>query len=233
MLEVIKKMRRELPLLLVEAVLFPGSKLPLTIVEEREKRLIEDCLVGDRIVGVTLFKRRSLSDRIEFCDVGTIAVVVHAEITQDNQVALILRGEQRFRLVEILQSEPYWIGRVEILPARFSFISPQLTHLANRLSAMLYRYIELREVADKLALADMMLPTDLLTLGYRIGSLLDIPLREKQELLETEDVNELLLRELEILNREIKRLQESAFWHQFIKRIVHKRGLPIEKAVWN
>ncbi|MCS7264071.1 MAG: LON peptidase substrate-binding domain-containing protein [Armatimonadetes bacterium] len=226
-------MRREMPLLLVETVLFPGSKLPLTIFDERDKKLLEDCLVGDRIVGVTLHKSRSPFDLKDFCDVGTIARIVHAEINQENQIVVVLKGEQRFRLIEIIQSEPYWVGRVEIFPARFSFISPQLTHLANRLSAMLYRYIELREIADKLSLADMMLPTDLLTLGYRIGSLLDVPLREKQELLETEDVNELLLRELEILNREIKRLQESAFWQQFVKRITYKRALPIERAVWN
>lgn len=226
-------MRREIPLLLVEAVLFPGSKLPLTIFDERDKRLLEDCLVGDRTIGVTLLRKRSPFELTDFCDVGTIARIVHAEINQENQIVVVLKGEQRFRLIEIIQSEPYWVGRVEIFPARFSFISPQLTHLANRLSAMLYRYIELREIADKLSLADMMLPTDLLTLGYRIGSLLDVPLREKQELLETEDVNELLLRELEILNREIKRLQESAFWQQFVKRITHKRALPIERAVWN
>ncbi|MCS7191362.1 MAG: LON peptidase substrate-binding domain-containing protein [Armatimonadetes bacterium] len=226
-------MRQEIPLLLVETVLFPGSKLPLTIFDEKDKRLLEDCLIGDRIVGVILFRRRLPFDRNRFCDVGTIARVIHAEITQENQIAIVLRGEQRFRLIEVVQSEPYWVGRIEILPNRFSLISPQLTHLANRLSAMLYRYIELREIADKLALADMMLPTDLLTLGYRIGSLLDVPLQEKQELLETEDVNELLLRELEILNREIKRLQESAFWQQFVKRITLKRALSMERAVWN
>lgn len=227
-------LRQEVPLLLLEAVLFPGAKLPLTVFEERDKRLLEDCLNGDRRLGVTLLRQHQTVERpTEFCEVGTLARVIHAEITPENQIAVILRGEQRFRVVEIIQYEPYWVGRVEILPSRFSFVSPQLTHLANRLSAMLFRYIELREIADKLALADMMLPTDLMSLGYRIGALLDVPLHEKQELLEVDDINELLLRELEILNREIKRLQQSAFWHQFVRGKASRRALPLERAIWN
>lgn len=227
-------LRQEVPLLLLEAVLFPGAKMPLTVFEERDKRLLEDCLSGDCRLGVALLKRPSTIDKpAEYCEVGTLARIVHAEITPENQIVVMLRGEQRFRVVEIIQYEPYWVGRVEILSSRFSFISLQLTHLANRLSAMLYRYIELREIADKLALADMMLPTDLMSLGYRIGALLDVPLHEKQELLEVDDINELLLRELEILNREIKRLQQSAFWHQFVRGKARRRALPIERAIWN
>ncbi|MFN3422468.1 MAG: LON peptidase substrate-binding domain-containing protein, partial [Armatimonadota bacterium] len=152
-------LRQEVPLLLLEAVLFPGSKLPLTVLEDRDKRLLEDCLNGDCRLGVTLLKRPPKTYKpAEFCEVGTLARIVHAEITPENQISVVLRGEQRFRVIEIVQYEPYWIGRVEILSSRFSFVSPQLTHLANRLSAMLFRYIELREIADKLALADMMLP---------------------------------------------------------------------------
>ncbi len=227
-------LRWEVPLLLTEAVLFPGAKLPLTVLEERDKRLLEDCLSGDCRLGVALLKRPPTIDKpAEFCEVGTLARIIHAEITPENQISVVLRGEQRFRVIEIIQYEPYWVGRVEILSSRFSFVSPQLTNLANRLSAMLFRYIELREIADKLALADMMLPTDLMSLGYRIGSLLDVPLSEKQELLEFDDINGLLLRELEILDREIKRLQQSAFWHQFVREKARRRALPPERAVWN
>ncbi|MCS7187996.1 MAG: LON peptidase substrate-binding domain-containing protein [Armatimonadetes bacterium] len=227
-------LRQEVPLLLLEAVLFPGAKLPLTVFEERDKRLLEDCLSGDCRVGVALLKRSQGAGKpMDFYEVGTLARIIHAEITSENQVAVVLYGEQRFRVVEIVQYEPYRVGRVEILSNRFSFVSPQLTHLANRLSAMLYRYIELREIADKLALADMVLPTDLMSLGYRIGALLDVPLHEKQELLEVDDINELLLRELEILNREIRQLQQSAFWHQFVRSKARRRTLPIERAIWN
>ena len=226
--------RQEVPLLLMETVLFPGAKIPLSVSSESDRQLLENCLSGDRVVGVTLIKpTRGHSGRIGYCEVGTLARIVHAEVMPDDQINVLLRGEKRIRVIEIVQYEPYLVGRVEILASRFSFLSPQLTHLANRLSAMLYRYIELREIADKLSLADMMLPTDLMSLGYRIGSLLDVPLKEKQELLEVDDVNELLLRELEILNREIKRLQQSAFWHQFVRRKARRRSLPPERAIWN
>ncbi len=226
--------RHEVPLLLSHTVLFPGSKLSLTILEEREIRMLEDILSGDRMVGVVFAQIPPKGNPTHpFSEVGTLARVLHADLSPEQNLTVILRGEQRFRLIEVLQSEPYWLGRVEILPNRFSSVSPQLTRLANRLSALLYRYIELREIADQLALADMTLPTDLASLGFRIGALLDVPAPEKQALLESEDLNELLLQELAILNREIKRLQHSAFWNQFIRRKAVRRALPLERAIWN
>lgn len=227
-------LRREVPLLWAETVLFPGAKMPLTIFEERDRRLLEDCLQGEKQVGVSLIKRRPTPDReAQVFEVGTLARILHADIMPDNQIVLVLRGEQRFRLVEVVQYEPYWVGRVELIPTRFSSVTPQLTHLANRLSALLYRYIELREIADKLALADMMLPTDLAALGFRVATLLDLPPQEKQALLEAEDLNELLLQEVAILDREIKRLQQSAYWNRFVRERAYRRAIPPERAVWN
>ncbi len=229
-----KVLRREVPLLVVDTVLFPGAKLPLTIFERREKRLLEDSLNGDRLVGVVLAKVEGRTSGGAQCfEVGTLARVLHVDITPEHHLMVVLRGEQRFRLIEVVQYEPYWVGRVEVIPNRFSAVSPQLTRLANRLSALLYRYIELREIADQLALADMIFPTDLAALCFRIGALLDVPLREKQALLEAEDLNELLLQELAILDREIKRLQRSVFWNQFVQKRAARRALPAERAIWN
>lgn len=228
--------RMEVPLLPMRAVLFPGAKLSVTISDERGKRLVEGC-PDDRRVGVVLSKYPHGSGGPKDCEdwfeIGTLARIIHWETTPENQITAFLRGEQRIRLIEIVQREPYLVGRVEILPSRFASISPQLTCLANRIAAMLYRYIELLETANKLALADMILPTDLMSLGYRVGALLDVPLQEKQELLEVENIDELLMRELEILDREIKRLQQSAFWYQFVRGKAIERALPLERAIWN
>jgi Lon protease-like protein len=167
-------------------------------------------------------------------EVGTIARILHVETAEDDGLNVLVRGEQRFRIVELLQYEPYPMARVELLPNRFGTISTELTRIANRLSALLYRYLELKAIADQLALADLMLPTDLAALGFRIGALLDLPLREKQRLLETEDLTELLQCELDILSREIRRLQRATVWRELLQTdAARRRRTPPDLAVWN
>lgn len=227
-------MRRELPLFPLYTVLFPGAKIPLRILEERHRLMVRQCLEGDACFGVVLIREGSeVGGPVEPFEVGTLARIVHVEPLPDGRINLIVRGERRFRIVEILRREPYLVGRVEFLPHRFSSIPPDLTRLANRLSALLYRYIELRQIADKLSLADIMLPTDIASLCFRIGALLDLPLREKQALLEIDDLSELLYRELDILDGEVRRLQKAAFWHSLLKEKALGRSVPPEIAKWN
>lgn len=227
-------MRREIPLFPLNTVLFPGAKLPLHIFEDRYKLMLQRCMEGDGQFGIVLIRKgKEVGGLAEPFEVGTIARIIHVDPLPDGQMKILVRGEQRFRIVELVQEEPYPVGRVELLSNRFVTVSPNLTRMANRLSALLYRYIELREIADKLALADMMLPTDIASLCFRIGALLDVPLREKQALLEAEDLNDLLSHELEILDREVRRLQRATFWYQFLRERAANRALPPERAIWN
>jgi hypothetical protein len=67
-----------------------------------------------------------------------------------------------------------------------------------------------------------------------VGALLDVPLHEKQQLLETDDVTELLRSEVTILQREVRRLQRTAFWNEFLRTArARARAVPPEWAVWN
>lgn len=225
-------MRRNLPLLLSPTVLFPGDKSFLSLQGNRERAMVEGCLRGDGYLGVVFV--RQWKEVMEPCEVGTVARILHVEASEDERFNVVVRGEQRFRIVEMLQYEPYPMARVELLPNRFGTISTELTRIANRLAALLYRYLELKAIADQLALADLMLPTDLAALGFRIGALLDLPLREKQRLLETEDLTELLQCELDILSREIRRLQRATVWRELLQTdAARRRRIPPDLAVWN
>jgi len=224
--------RRDLPLLLSPTVLFPGDKSLFSLQGNRERAMVEGCLRGDGYLGVVFVRR--WKGVTEPCEVGTVARILHVEARDEEGLNVVVRGEQRFRIVEMLQYEPYPMARVELLPNRFGTISTELTRIANRLAALLYRYLELKAIADRLALADLMLPTDLAALGFRIGALLDLPLREKQRLLETEDLTELLQCELNILSREIRRLQRATVWRELLQTdAARRRRIPPDLAVWN
>ncbi len=80
----------------LNVVLFPGMMLPLYIFEERYKKMIKECLMGDQMFGVVLAKNKQaqapnvanlyISDLYE---VGTTARITAMEHLDDDRMNLI------------------------------------------------------------------------------------------------------------------------------------------------
>ncbi len=226
-------MNVEIPLFPLKAVLFPGGRLVLRIFEERYREMLRYCLDTGKGFGVVLIRSGSeVGGPSDPFLVGTVARIAHTEALSENEFRLLVIGMKRFRIQEIVRWEPFPVGRVSLLEDRFSTIPRNLTTLGNRLSALLFRYLELAELQEPVRLADLVLPTNLAALCYRIGDLLPLPLTVKQSLLEVEDVLELMLKEISILNHEVRRLQAMRRWSEFLSRLAD-RALPSDQAHLN
>ncbi|MCS7223065.1 MAG: LON peptidase substrate-binding domain-containing protein [Armatimonadetes bacterium] len=226
-------MTRELPLFPLNAVLFPGGRLTLRIFEDRYKEMLRYCLRSGSGFGVVLIRKGTeVGGPSDPFSIGTVARIVHTETLPDDQFRIFVVGEKRFRIDRIIRWEPFPVGIVSLLDDRFRTIPRNLTSLGNRVSALLFRYLELADLKEPVRIADLILPTNIAALCYRIGDLLPLPLLVKQSLLEMEDVIELLLREIVILNAEVRRLQAQKMWQRLLKRL-SDRALPPDQAFLN
>ncbi|MGH7648032.1 MAG: LON peptidase substrate-binding domain-containing protein, partial [Gemmatimonadaceae bacterium] len=99
---------RLLPLFPLPVVLFPGVARPLHIFEPRYRRLIADCLDGDRRFGL-LFCADTANERaLPPGQVGCIARIESADALPDGRSNIIIAGEERFALVRFIESDaPY------------------------------------------------------------------------------------------------------------------------------
>lgn len=91
-------------------VLFPNVFLPLHIFEPRYRQLVADALSGDRIIGMTLLKSAADAEAVAapVYPIGCSGVITHVERLQDGRFNIILRGVEKFRIVE---EEPLPPGR--------------------------------------------------------------------------------------------------------------------------
>ena len=107
----------ELPLFpLNNVVLFPGMKLPLHIFEERYKEMIGRCSEASSPFGVLLIKEgQEVGEPAEPFTVGTTARITDLQSMEDGRMNIFTEGEQRFRVVEIIQQTPYLVGLVQFL----------------------------------------------------------------------------------------------------------------------
>jgi Lon protease-like protein len=86
----------EIPIFpLPNVVLFPEVFLPLHIFEPRYRAMTREALDGNRLIGMVL--ERGTDDCF---DVGCAGVITHVEELEGERYNIILRGLQRFRILD-------------------------------------------------------------------------------------------------------------------------------------
>jgi Lon protease-like protein len=109
-----------LPILpLPNVVLFPSVFLPLHIFEPRYREMVADALRNDRMIGMVLLRpgwQREYEGRPPVYPIGCSGVITHADGLADGRYNIVLRGVERFRIIEEDDRLPYRRALVERQP---------------------------------------------------------------------------------------------------------------------
>jgi len=99
-----------IPLIAIRnAVAFPGTVMPLNIGREASKRAVENALADNKIVGVITQKDPQV-EKPSYQDLyswGTVGFILKLLKMSDGDQTIVVHGLLRFRIVELLQTEPY------------------------------------------------------------------------------------------------------------------------------
>ena len=101
---------------LPNVVLFPDVFLPLHIFEPRYREMTADALATDRMIGMVLLRPGWESDyegRPPVYRVDCSGVITHAERLGDGRYHIVLRGVERFRIVDEDHTRSYRRALVE------------------------------------------------------------------------------------------------------------------------
>ncbi|GAQ92466.1 Putative E3 ubiquitin ligase [Klebsormidium nitens] len=104
----------ELPLFPLPLVLFPGQVLPLKIFEYRYRIMTHTLLQTDLRFGVVYANEVTGTAAA----IGCVAEVLKHEKHPEDRFTLVCKGQQRFRVHEIVRTKPYLVARVEWLEDR-------------------------------------------------------------------------------------------------------------------
>ena len=96
-------------------VVFPQTVVPLVINRPSGIRLIDDCMIGERMVGLVSqlhpeTDSPGMNDLFPMICVGLILKMLKFP---DGSTRIVCQGQYRARLVAVDQTEPYLMGRVE------------------------------------------------------------------------------------------------------------------------
>jgi len=191
-----------LPLFPLNTVLFPGMMLPLHIFEERYKVMINHCLAENRPFGVVLIREgQEVGGGAVPYKVGTTSVIAAVTHTDDGRMNIITIGSQRFRLRSLRSSLPYLVGDAEPWPLAGAEAG-EVEDLVEPMHAMLRQYMSLLEVAQGHKINVDQVPYDPQSLAWLVAIVLQIPMEEKQRLLDRPTARAVLTAERAIMQRE-------------------------------
>src|SRR5688500_14948378 len=185
-------MALRLPIFPLSVVLFPGTPLPLHIFEPRYRRMLADCMAGDRRFGIVLRPASAGEEPPVSGQIGCVARIQHAETLPDGRSNIVVQGAERFRLEYVVSSTtPYIVGFVATYEDEAEPPVP-LDVLAGAVRALFTRVARAaRALAnDPDPLPD--LPEDPPTLSFAIAALIDLEVEERQRLLTSRSPGERL-----------------------------------------
>jgi Lon protease-like protein len=106
---------------LPNVVLFPNVFLPLHIFEPRYREMVADAVASDRMIGMVLLRpgwQHEYEQRPPVYPVGCSGVITHVEQLADGRYNIVLRGVERFRVIEEDNARNYRRALVEPVPER-------------------------------------------------------------------------------------------------------------------
>ncbi|HEU0155368.1 MAG TPA: endopeptidase La [Stellaceae bacterium] len=181
-------------------VLFPGTVLPVTLGRQRSIAAAQAAIRLNRSVGLVLQRDPATDDPIpiDLHRMGAEANVLRYVTSPDGQHHVICQGERRVRIVDFLDGFPFLAARVERIKeaeATSKDIEARMLNLRNQAIEVLQLLPQtpaelvnaVQGVGSAAALADL------------IASFMDITPSEKQEILETVDLERRLDRVSEML----------------------------------
>jgi ATP-dependent Lon protease len=198
--------RLRLPVLpLKETVVFPESMTPLAVGQERSIKLIDDVVSGERMLALVTVRDPDADPPgwDDLYEIGTAAVIHKMIKVPDGTLRILVQGLQRVRIVERAEEEPYLVAELEDLPDVIPD-SPEVEALVRNVQAKFGHIIGLTPYLPEelqLAAANVEDPS---ALCHLIASTLRLKTEERQELLETVDVEERLRAVSVILEREVE-----------------------------
>jgi len=173
---------------LPNVVLFPNVFLPLHIFEPRYREMVADAVKSDRLIGMVLLRpgwQPDYEGRPAVYPIGCSGVITHVDQLGDGRYNLVLRGVERFRILEEDDARSYRRALIEPLPDVPCLREDAAIIQTERakLDALLAPTIErsLAGVAGDAKIPPAMADEDLV---HALAQYLDLEPLEKQALLE-------------------------------------------------
>lgn len=205
-----ERLPQTLPILpLAEAALFPQMVLPLVMVLPNQMKMVDDSMRSNRLIGCVAAKDPSMAmtahpDNIY--NMGTAGLILKFERTEDDKAQLLIQGITRFKVDEIISDEPYVRAAVSVVDE----IKRAGKRVDALMSSIITSFINVLDISPGMPSETRNLIKTIKDPGMLadvVTSLINVPLDDKQKILEILDVKERLKEVNRLVNYQLEILE--------------------------
>jgi ATP-dependent Lon protease len=202
-----------------DMVIFPEMMHPFIVGREASVRALEEALAGDKKIFLVTQHDASIDDPKpeEIYQVGTLANIVQSVKLPDGNIKVLVEGTERAKIVQITSDEGFFRASVRLVPVKTE-PSPQVEQASTRVTGLFEQYVKLSQTLNYDTMIAAVRVEDPGKLSDAIAANLQIPVEEKQELLELFEPLERLNRIADILEVEIEKLNVDRSINTRVKR---------------
>ena len=234
-----------LPILpLRNTVLFPGVVIPITASRDKSIKLINDANKGDKLIGVVSQIDKNTEDPSinDVYKTGTVAKILKVLKMPDGNTTVIIQGKKRFVVEKVISEIPYLKAVIqevpEIIPDNTDKEFKAIIDSIKDLSLQIIKYSP--NIPSEASFAIKNIESTSFLINF-VSSNMNLKVSQKQDLLETNDLQERALETLKFMNIEFQKLeikndiqskvqsdlnqqQREFFLHQQMKTIQEELG---------
>src|ERR1700747_908214 len=211
---------RRVPMMPVrEMGIFPEMMHPFIVGREASVRALEEALAGDKKIFLVTQHDASVDDPKpeEIYQVGTLANIVQSVKLPDGNLKVLVEGTERAKIVQTPSEEGFFRASIRVVTSKTE-PSPQLQQASERVTGLFEQYVKLSQSLNYDTMIAAVRVEDTGKLSDAISANLQIPVEEKQELLELFEPLERLNRIADILEVEIEKLNVDRSINTRVKR---------------
>ena len=202
-----------------DMVIFPQQMTPFIVGREASVRALEEALAGDKKIFLSTQHDASIDDPKpeEIYAVGTLANIVQSVKLPDGNIKVLVEGVERARSLSISSEEGFFRANIRLLTGRIDS-TPQIEQLVQKVTNLYEQFIKLSQSLNYDTMIAAARVDDPARLSDTIAANLQLPVDEKQDLLETADPLERLNRVADILEIELEKLNVDRNINTRVKR---------------
>lgn len=235
----------ELPILpLRNMVMFPGVVIPITAGRDKSIELIKYANAGNKTLGVVAQINEETEDPgiNDIYKIGTVAQILKTLKLPDGNTTIILQGKKRFEIDQLTQENPFLKAKIKSLDeVRPTSSDDEFKAIIDGIHDTSLEIIkENPNIPTEASFAIKNIESDSFLINF-VSSNIQLPVEEKQQLLEINDLKNRAFATLKQLNIELQKLslkndiqskvrmdldqqQKEYFLHQQIKTIQEELG---------
>ncbi len=215
-----KQEMKRVPMMPVrDMVIFPQQMTPFIVGREASVRALEEALTGEKKIFLSTQHDASIDDPKpeEIYAVGTLANIVQSVKLPDGNIKVLVEGVERARSLSITTDEGFFRATIRLLNSKME-TTPAVEQLVTKVTGLYEQFIKLSQSLNYDTMIAAARVDDPSRLSDTIAANLQLPVDEKQDLLETADPLERLNRISDILEIELEKLNVDRNINTRVKR---------------